>query len=548
MATTASAMTATGQPDPGRWRVLSIGLVGAFMVMFDTSMMNAILPTMQTALHMSPTQVTWATAGFSLAGAVTLVPAGRLGDDFGRRRMFVIGMVLFLLASLSCALAPDGSWLVGSRFAMGVAGSIVIPQVIGLMQQMFTGKGRSKAFGVYAAIVAMSTAWGPLIAGQTVDGFGHHDGWRYVFLLGMPISLVALVLGYRRLPQTPHKGAGHGRVDLGGMALLGLALVAIVLPLAENGDKGVTPPWWLLGVGAVLLAAFVLWERALDRRGEHPMIKPRLLVLPSFTFSFVTCLFFYATFPPIFILLQLYFQAGLHYSALHSSLGTVLFPVGSMSGALISGRLVPRFGRRMIVAGCLMMTAGLAATSLACLNWDGGHIVFVLSPGLLVCGLGAGFVISSNQSLGLYDIPRTDASTAGGTYQVGVKIGSAIGIPIATSVFFSTLADNRGNFADAVSAGLMIPACMAFAASLVAAVGLVRTKQRGSREVPEGGDRDPHEVAIALKEAPSGGRRAAPAERSRTAESSRTAEPRRTAEPPRAGEDATAETTRRIKD
>ncbi|MDX6350334.1 MAG: hypothetical protein QOF84_5124, partial [Streptomyces sp.] len=177
MATTASAKTATNQLDPTRWRALSIGLVGAFMVMFDTSMMNAILPTMQTALHMSPTQVTWATAGFSLAGAVTLVPAGRLGDDFGRRRMFVIGMVLFLLASLSCALAPNGSWLVASRFAMGIAGSIVIPQVIGLMQQLFTGKGRSKAFGVYAAIVAMSTAWGPLIAGQTVDGFGHQDGW-----------------------------------------------------------------------------------------------------------------------------------------------------------------------------------------------------------------------------------------------------------------------------------------------------------------------------------------------------------------------------------
>jgi MFS family permease len=504
MATTASAKTTTIQPDPTRWRALSIGLVGAFMVMYDTSMMNAILPTMQTALHMSPTQVTWATAGFSLAGAVTLVPAGRLGDDFGRRRMFVIGMILFLLASLSCALAPNGSWLVGSRFAMGIAGSIVIPQVIGLMQQLFTGKGRSKAFGVYAAIVAMSTAWGPLIAGQTVDGFGHQDGWRYVFFMGMPISLISLVLGYRRLPQTPHRGGGGSKVDFGGMALLALALIAIVLPLAENGDKGMTPPWWLLGVGAVLLAAFVLWERSLDRRGEHPMIKPRLLVLPSFSFSFITCLFFYAAFPPIFILLQLYFQAGLHYSALQSSLGTLLFPIGSMAGALISGRLVPRYGRRMVVAGCLMMTAGLAATSLLSLNSNGGNIAVVLAPGLLVCGLGAGFVISSNQSLGLYDIPRTDASTAGGTYQVGVKIGSAIGIPIATSVFFSALADNRGNFADAVAAGLAIPACMAFLASLVAVVGLVRTKQWGSREASEDTDREPREEAPSA--APAAGR------------------------------------------
>jgi len=415
-------------------------------------------------------------------------------------------MVLFLLFSLSCALAPNGSWLVISRFGMGVAGSLVIPQVIGLMQQLFTGKGRSKAFGVYAAIVAMSTAWGPLIAGQTVDGFGHQDGWRYVFFMGMPISLVALILGYRKLPQTPHKSAdGKSGIDLGGMALLGLALFAIVLPLAENGDEGVTVPWYLLGVGAVLLVAFVLWERSKDRRGENPMIKPRLLVLPSFTFSFATCLFFYAAFPPIFILLQLYFQAGLHYSALQSSLSTVLFPVGSMSGALIAGRLVPRFGRRMVIAGCLMMTAGLATTSLLSLNWEGGHVPLVLAPGLLVCGLGAGFVISSNQSLGLFDIPRTDASTAGASYQVGVKIGSAIGIPIATSVFFSALAANHGNFGDAVAEGLAIPACMAFAASIVASVGLWRTKQWGSREAAaEDHRRGPREEAPAAGTSPTG--------------------------------------------
>jgi MFS family permease len=389
---------------------------------------------------------------------------------------------------------------------------MVIPQVIGLVQQMFGGKERAKAFGVYAALVAMSTAWGPLLAGQVVDGFGHQDGWRYIFFMGIPVSLVALVLGLAKLPkvqQTRRAEGEHGHhvmsgQDPVGMVLLCLALVAIVLPLAENGDKGVTPPWWLLGVGAVLLAAFVLWERSLDRRGEHPMIKPRLLVLPSFSFSFITCLFFYAAFPPIFILLQLYFQAGLHYSALQSSLGTLLFPIGSMAGALISGRLVPRYGRRMVVAGCLMMTAGLAATSLLSLNSNGGNIAVVLAPGLLVCGLGAGFVISSNQSLGLYDIPRTDASTAGGTYQVGVKIGSAIGIPIATSVFFSALADNRGNFADAVAAGLAIPACMAFLASLVAVVGLVRTKQWGTREASEDTDREPREEAPSA--APAAGR------------------------------------------
>jgi MFS family permease len=456
------------------------------MVMFDTSMMNAIVPTMQTALHMSPTQVTWASAGFSLAGAVTLVPAGRLGDDFGRRRMFAIGMTLFLLASLSCGLAPNGTWLVVSRLAMGCAGSIVVPQIIGLVQQLFAGKERAKAFGVYAALVAMSTAWGPLLAGQVVDGFGPQDGWRYIFFMGMPVSLLSLILGYRMMPKAPSSRAVKTGHDFAGAVLLGLALFSIVLPIAENGDAGVNPPWWLLGVGAALLGAFLLWERSLDQRGLHPMVKPRLLTLPSFSFSFLTCLFFYAAFPPIFIVLQIYFQRGLHYSAVQSSLGTVLFPIGSMSGALISGRLVPSFGRRMVVAGCLMMTVGLGSAALLCMSWTGGNVPLVLAPSLLVCGLGAGFVISSNQTLGLHDIPKSDSSTAGGTYQVGVKIGSAVGIPIATSVFFSSLADSRGNFGDAVAAGLVIPAVAALLASVIAAVGLVRTKQWGTGREPRG--------------------------------------------------------------
>lgn len=484
---------------------MSIGLVGAFMVMFDTSMMNAIMPTMQLSLHMSSSQVTWATAGFSLAGAVTLVPAGRLGDDFGRRRMFAIGMVLFVLFSLSCGLAPNGAWLVASRFAMGVAGSMVIPQVIGLVQQMFGGKERAKAFGVYAALVAMSTAWGPLLAGQVVDGFGHQDGWRYIFFMGIPVSLVALVLGLAKLPkvqQTRRAEGEHGHhvmsgQDPVGMVLLCLALVAIVLPLAENGDAGVNPPWWLLGVGGVLLVAFVMWERSLDQRGRLPMVKPRLLVLPSFFFSFATCLFFYAAFPPVLILLQLYFQQGLHYSALHSSLSTLAFPLASMTGALVSGRLVPRFGRRMVVLGCLLMGIGLGGVSLLATSWNGGNLPLVLSPAILVCGLGAGCVISSNQSLGLFDIPKSESGTAGGSYQVGVKIGSSIGIPIATSLFFSELASSHRNFGDAVAAGLTFPTIAAFLAAVVAAVGLVVTKQWGSREAAAQDDpgRGPREEA-----------------------------------------------------
>jgi len=492
MATTASAhsTTPTTSIDQTRWRILSVGLVGAFMVMFDESMMNAILPSMQVSLHMSSSQVVWATAGFSLAGAVCLVPSGRLGDDFGRRRLFVVGMILFVVFTASCALAPNGDWLVASRFAMGLAGAMVIPQVVGLVQQLFAGKERAKAFGVYAALVAASTAFGPLLAGRIIAVAGEHNGWRWVFYAGLPISLAALVLGYLNLPKaqstrltkdgtTQHTMRGQDPV---GMVLLAAALVCIVLPLAENGDDGVTPPWWTLGVGGVLLVAFLVYERSLDQRGQLPMVRPRLLALPSFFFSFATSLLVYMAFPPILILLQLYFQMGLHYTAWHSSMVTILFPIGSLAGALVGGRLVPRFGRWMVVLGCLMMGAGLAVAASLTTNYDGGSIALMLAPALLVCGLGAGCVISCNQSLGLHDIPRSESSMAGGSYQLGVRIGASIGIPIATSAYFSEVASSHGNFGDAAGSGLLVPTISAFAAAVLAAVGLVVTKQWGSRD------------------------------------------------------------------
>src|SRR5882757_1415572 len=493
MATTASAESPTTQLDPTRWRILSVGLVGAFMVMFDESMMNAILPSMQVSLHMSSSQVVWATAGFSLAGAVCLVPAGRLGDDFGRRRMFVIGMILFVLFTVSCAVAPNGDWLVASRFVMGLAAAMVIPQVVGLVQQLFAKKERPKAFGVYAALVAASTAFGPLLAGRIIAVAGEHNGWRWVFYAGLPISLAALVLGYLNLPKaqstrltkdgtTQHTMRGQDPV---GMVLLAAALVCIVLPLAENGDEGVTPPWWKMGVGGVLLVAFLLWERSLDQRGRLPMVMPRLLALPSFFFSFATSLLVYMAFPPILILLQLYFQMRLHYTAWHASMVTIIFPIGSLTGALIGGRLVPRFGRRTVVLGCLLMGIGLGVAAWLTTNYDGGNIALALAPALLVCGLGAGCVISCNQSLGLHDIPREESSTAGGSYQLGVRIGASIGIPIATSEYFSKVASSHGNFGDAAGAGLLVPTIAAFSAAVIAVVGLFVTKQWGSRDAQE---------------------------------------------------------------
>lgn len=346
------ANPAEGRPDDSetrRWPALLICLVASFMTLLDVSVVTIALPSMERGLHMSPAEITWAVAGYALAFGLTLVPAGRLGDEYGRRKLFLVGLALFAVTGVICGAAPDVGVLIAGRLLRGVSAGILAPQVIGLLQQMYPKKTRGRAFGYYGATTGMSTAIGPLLGGVVLQSFGPAVGWRWVFYLSIPIVLVALAVGVKVLPAD-RRGNAH-RLDLLGVLLLGLGVLLVMLPMLEETGTKARPQFWLFAVGAVFLVLFVLWQRRLAERDARPLVHLKVLRIRSYAIGTTIATTFYAGFTSIFLVLTLFLQQGLKYSPLHAALATLIFTIVSACAAVLSGRLVHRVGRPLVEIG-----------------------------------------------------------------------------------------------------------------------------------------------------------------------------------------------------
>jgi EmrB/QacA subfamily drug resistance transporter len=455
-----------------RWPALVICLVASFMTLFDVSVVTIALPSMEHALHMTPAEVTWVLAGYALAFGLTLIPAGRLGDEYGRRKLFLIGLALFAVTGVICGLAPNALVLIIGRLLRGVSAGILAPQVIAMLQQMYPKKTRGKAFGYYGATTGMSTALGPLIGGVILQAFGPALGWRWIFYLSIPILLVALAIGFKVLPAD-QRGRAH-RLDFVGVALLGLGMVAVMLPLLQQTGPNAHPRFWLFAVGAVFLVLFVLWQRRLAARNARPLVHLKVLHIRSYAVGTAIATAFYTGFTSIFLMLTLFLQQGLKYSPLHAVLTTLIFTIASAITAVLSGRMVHRFGRPLVVLGTGIATVGLIVTALVAHVSTVASAPLVLAVPLLVAGAGCGLVISANQTLTLVNITRSTAGVAAGVYETGVRIGTALGTAIASALFFGTLASTHGDYHAAVAIGLISPAVLVGVAFLIGLADIMR--------------------------------------------------------------------------
>jgi EmrB/QacA subfamily drug resistance transporter len=461
-----------------RWPALVICLIASFMTLLDVSVVTIALPSMERSLHMTPADITWAAAGYALAFGLTLVPAGRLGDEYGRRRLLLIGLALFAATGVLCGAAPNAMVLVIGRLLRGVAAGVLAPQVIGLVQQMYSGPRRGRAFGYYGATTGLSTAIGPLLGGVILQAFGPATGWRWVFYLSIPIVLIALAIGVKVLPED-RRGHAH-RLDLLGVLLLGLGVLCIMLPMLQQTGTKAHPQFWLFAVGAVLLVLFLLWERRLGARDARPLVHLKVLRVRSYAVGTTTATAFYAGFTSIFLVLTLFLQQGLKYSPLHAALSTMIFTIVSVCAAVLSGRLVHRVGRPLVVLGTGIATVGLIAMGLVARTSTGANAPLVLAVPLIVAGAGCGLVISANQTLTLTDITRATAGVAAGVYETGVRTGTALGTAIASALFFGTLASTHGDYHAAVGLGLTSPAVLVGLAFLIGLVDVLRPATAGS--------------------------------------------------------------------
>ncbi|WP_410645763.1 MFS transporter [Amycolatopsis sp. lyj-346] len=427
----------TYEPDPRRWKALAVSLTAGFMGLLDVSIVNVALPSMQAGLHASPGGIRWVVSGYALAFGLVLVTGGRLGDAFGRRNMFLGALAAFVLTSALAGAAPNETTLVLARLAQGVAAGMLTPQNTGLIQDLFRGAERGRAFGMFGAVVGISTAVGPILGGVILAVFGGEDGWRWVFYVNVPIGVLAFVLALRLLPRSEKKQLKiRSEIDFVGIVLLAVAVLGVLLPVVDADQGGLTRLWWLFLVALVFGVAFARWEHSVVRRGRSPLLDIRLFTgTPGYATGAAVGALYFCGFAGIWLVFAMYFQQGLGYTPLQSGLSVTPFALGSAVSAAVAGRLVPRFGRRLTVAGLAMVAAGLLAVALLAELVPPSASGWAYALPLLFAGVGGGMVISPNTTLTLECVPVRMAGVAGGALQTGQRIGTAIGTAVLASVF-----------------------------------------------------------------------------------------------------------------
>ncbi|GLZ55386.1 MFS transporter [Actinomycetospora sp. NBRC 106378] len=426
-------------PDPRRWPAFIIMTVAVFMDMLDGSVVNVAISTIQRDVGLSYAAVQWVTGGYLLAFALLLITGGRLGDIIGRRRTFLLGVAGFTLASLVCGLAGDPSVLIGARILQGAMAGMMVPQVLAIVHVTFPNEEKGKVFAVHGGVGGIAATIAPLIGALLVaaDIFGLD--WRPIFLINVPVGIAGLVLGARYIPES--RSEDGARLDLPGVVLSGLALLLLMVPLTFGRDLG-WPVWGYVSIGlaVVVLALFVVQQKATARRGGAPLLALNLFGLRSFSASLVLVVTMFLFTGMFMLSLYLYMQNGLGWTPLRSGLTTLAFAIGAFVTATASVIvLVPKFGRAVLQVGAVTIAAGVGTFLLVNGLLGGSISTWAMLVPLFVIGLGFGATATPLTLFGLSEVPMRDAGSASGLLNTKQQLGFTLGIAAASLAFFAPL-------------------------------------------------------------------------------------------------------------
>ncbi|MGA5129869.1 MFS transporter [Streptomyces olivoreticuli] len=439
-------------PYAWRWVALWVILAAEAMDMLDALVANIAAPSIRAELGGGTSVTQWLGAAYALAMAVGLITGGRLGDVVGRRRMFLVGVSGFTVASLLCAAAQSPGVLIGSRGLQGLFGAVLIPQGLGLIKEMFHGREAGKAFGMYGPVMGLSYVGGPVLAGWLVSADFFGAGWRMVFLINLPLGLLALFGGWRFLPESGRTAAT--RLDLVGVVLASAAALPVVFPLVQGRELG-WPVWVFVSMaaGVALFGLFGWYETRTARRGGDPLVVPGLFRKRAFSGGLATGAVLFAAVAGFSLVLSLFLQSGLGATPLEAGLAVLPWSAGTVVGFVVvqvldgSGAL-DRLGRGLVQAGVVVMTLGTGAFALT-LQLVGARVtVWHGAPALVVIGLGMGLVMGPFFHTVLAAVEPHETGSAAGTLTAVQQLGSALGVAVLGTVFSSVLGGQVAGAAD----------------------------------------------------------------------------------------------------
>lgn len=436
--------------DPRRWITLSVLLLAACMDLLDVSIVNVAIPSIQRGVSATYAAVEWVLAGYTLAFAVGLITGGRLGDLYGRKKMFLIGVAWFTAASALCGAAQDPGMLIASRVLQGAAAAVMVPQVLSIIQVTFPERERPAALGAYGAAAGLATISGPLFGGLLIRANLFSLGWRPIFLVNVVIGVLAIAAASVLVRESRAQGAT--RLDLGGVGLISAALVVLVYPLVQGRD--LHWPWWtflLMAAAVPLLGIFAWYERRLAATGGSPLLPLALFARRSFSAGTALTLSFMLGLGSFYLILTLYLQLGLGYTVLHTGLTTVPSSIGLALAAAVASKPAPRLGRLLLAPGGLLAAVGIA-WMIATFHHDGATVTsWQIAPSMFTLGLGMGVVAPSLVDASLANVPHEHAGSASGVVNTMMQLGGAIGVAVIGVLFFGLLGARADYHAAAVA-------------------------------------------------------------------------------------------------
>ncbi|MGW1982209.1 MFS transporter [Streptomyces collinus] len=417
---------------PGLFTVL----LAAALPLVDFFIVNVALPTIAADLAAGEAVLELVVAAYGVAYAVLLVLGGRLGDLFGRRRLFLAGMAAFGLTSLACGLAPGAWWLVGARAAQGASAAAMLPQVLATIQAATSGGRRARAMSLYGATAGLSMVAGQILGGVLVAADLAGSGWRAIFLVNVPVVLLGLVLAVRYVPET--RSPRPEPVDGPGTVLLAVSLLTLLAPLTEGRAAG-WPLWTWLSLAAFPLAAaaFYAVERRADRQGRTPLVPPSLFALASLRRGLMLILPFSVGFSGFMFVIALALQRGAGLGPVPAGLALAPMAVAFLFVSLSGPRLIARYGTRVLTAGAVVQGAGVLLIVLAAWR-DWPHLGFgSLLPGVTVAGAGQALQLPNLMRIVMSEVPPARAGVGSGVMVTTQQSALALGVATLGTLFLA---------------------------------------------------------------------------------------------------------------
>ncbi|MEU6893347.1 MFS transporter [Streptomyces sp. NPDC046557] len=435
--------TSSSSPaDRRRWLALAIVMTAAFMDLVDVTIVNIAIPSMRADFGASTSAIQWITAGYALAFAAGLITGGRLGDIYGRKRLFLIGIAGFTAASALCGIAANPSVLVASRILQGGMAAMMVPQVLAIIHVTFPPQERGKVFGMFGAIVGLGAVSGPMLGALLTEWNLLGLEWRPIFLINLPVGIAGVILGAKFITES--KAPKALRLDLIGVVLATLALVMLIFPLT-HGRENDWPLWGFVCMAAapLLFAGFIAYEKYKIRKDGSPLVELSLFSIKSFAGGIAVQLTFGIATGIFFLVWTLYMQMGLGWTPLRAGTTGIPFSIAVSAAAGMSvQKLVPRFGRKVLQAGALTMAAGLLLYIWESAHYGMGIASWQMAAPLVVMGIGMGLIVAPLTDTVLSQVPREHAGSASGLINTTGQMGNALGLGLTSVVFFGVIDDD----------------------------------------------------------------------------------------------------------